>query len=310
MPSPEKSDLRTRSDPPFAANGAAAVTGVEGAGGERPGGRLSRRRPRRRREAFRLRGRLSTWQFLATSAFVFLALFAAWWLTTELELVDPLFLPPPDEVFSKLWEVARDGTLFEDAKISIVRIMVGFVLATVMAVPIGVLIGTYRIWEAALEPLTDFIRYMPVVAFVPLTIIWIGTDDTQKYAIIWIGTFFQQVLMVMDNVKRTPHDFVDIGRTLGMSDRSILARIVVPSSAPAIWDSMRITLGWAWTYLTLAELVAATSGLGYRITVGQRFFQTDLIIGYILVLGVLGLLTDQLMKFAGRRLFGWAEPQR
>jgi NitT/TauT family transport system permease protein len=268
------------------------------------------RRAARRREAFRLRGRLSTWQFLGTSALVFAAVFVAWALATAIELVDPLFLPAPGDVFTKLWELTKDGTLFEDAKISVVRIMIGFLLATAMAVPIGVLIGTYRIWEAALEPLTDFVRYMPVVAFVPLTIIWIGTDDTQKYAIIWIGTFFQQVLMVMDNVKRTPHDFIDVGRTLGMRDRSILARIVVPSSAPAIWDSMRITLGWAWTYLTLAELVAATSGLGYRITVGQRFFQTDLIIGYIIVLGVLGLVTDQLMKLSGRRLFSWAEPGR
>ncbi len=231
-------------------------------------------------------------------------------MATAFELVDPLFLPPPSDVFTKLGELAGDGTLANDTGISVYRITVGFVIATAMAVPLGVLIGTYRIWEAALEPMTDFIRYMPVVAFVPLTIIWIGTDDTQKFAIIWIGTFFQQVLLVMDNVKRTPHDFIDIGRTLGMKDRSILARIVVPSSAPGIWDSMRITLGWAWTYLTLAELVAATSGLGYRITVGQRFFQTDLIIGYIIVLGVLGLLTDQIMKFTGRRLFRWAEVRR
>ncbi|MGE0066504.1 MAG: ABC transporter permease, partial [Solirubrobacterales bacterium] len=149
-----------------------------------------------------------------------------------------------------------------------------------------------------------------VVAFVPLTIIWIGTNDTQKFAIIFIGTFFQQVLMVMDNVKRTPHDFIDVGRTLGMKDRTILSRIVLPSSAPEIWDTLRITLGWAWTYLTLAELVAATSGLGYRITVGQRFFQTELIIGYILVLGVLGLVTDQIMKASGKRMFRWAEPVR
>lgn len=253
---------------------------------------------------------MSPWQFVLTSALIFGLLFVTWWIVTVTGAVDPLFLPQPGDVFSKLGELAGDGTLWDDAKVSIYRIMVGFLVATAMAIPLGVLLGTYRIWEAALEPLTDFIRYMPVVAFVPLTIIWIGINDTQKFTIIWIGVFFQQVLMVMDNVKRTPHDFIDIGRTLGMPDRSILRRIVVPSAAPAIWDSMRITLGWAWTYLTLAELVAADSGLGYRITVGQRFFQTDLIIGYILVLGVLGLTTDQLMKAAGRKMFGWAESRR
>jgi NitT/TauT family transport system permease protein len=286
------------------------ATAVGGAAVESQADEVVAPRRRRRREAFRLRGHMTTWQFLGVSALVFGLCFLAWFLITALGLVDPLFLPKPTSVFNKLVSLAGDGTLFDDAKISIYRIMVGFLIASAMAVPIGILIGTYRIWEAALEPLTDFIRYMPVVAFVPLTIIWIGTSDTQKFAIIWIGVFFQQVLLIMDNVKRTPHDFIDIGRTLGMKDRTILRRIVLPSSAPGIWDSMRITLGWAWTYLTLAELVAATSGLGYRITVGQRFFQTDLIIGYILVLGVLGLTTDQLMKAAGRRLFGWAEARR
>ena len=279
---------------------------------ESPNGSLRGQRPpgRRRPEALRLRGHMSTLHFLLAAAIMFGLCFAAWELITAAGLVEPLFLPAPDSVATKMWELAKDGTLFEDAKVSIYRILIGFSLATILAVPLGVLMGTYRIWEAALEPLTDFIRYMPVVAFVPLTIIWIGTNDTQKFAIIFIGTFFQQVLMVMDNVKRTPHDFIDVGRTLGMKDRTILTRIVLPSSAPEIWDTMRITLGWAWTYLTLAELVAATSGLGYRITVGQRFFQTELIIGYILVLGILGLVTDQLMKASGKRLFRWAEPVR
>jgi NitT/TauT family transport system permease protein len=107
-----------------------------------------------------------------------------------------------------------------------------------------------------------------------------------------------------------PLDFVDIGRTLGMKDRAILRRILVPAAAPGIWDSMRISLGWAWTWLVLAELVAATSGLGYRITTAQRFFQTDTIIGYILLLGLLGLVFDQVMKWLGRRFFGYAEERR
>ena len=161
------------------------------------------------------------------------------------------------------------------SRISIYRITLGFLISTAFALPIGVLIGCYRGWEAAIEPLVDFIRYMPVVAFVPLTILWTGTGDAQKFLIIFIGTFFQQVLLVMDNVKSVPRDFVNLGRTLEMPESRILARIVVPSAMPAIWDSMRISLGWAWTWLVVAELVAATSGLGYRITTAQRFFQTD-----------------------------------
>jgi len=266
------------------------------------------RRPRRRRpRMLRLRGKMSVPQFLAVAGLVFAGLLIVWQVVTASGMVDPLFLPSPTAVWDRLSQLSGEGTLWDDIGISTYRILVGFLIATAIAVPLGVLMGVYRIWEAALEPVVDFIRYMPVVAFVPLSIIWVGTDDTQKFLIIFIGTFFQQVLMIMDNTKRIPQDFIDVGRTLGMPDRRILRRIVVPSAAPGIWDSMRITLGWAWTYLTLAELVAATSGLGYRITVGQRFFQTDLIIGYIIVLGVLGLITDQLMKLVGRRLFGWAE---
>lgn len=264
----------------------------------------------RRPELLRIGGSIALPSFLGIAALVFAALLALWFIATGAGWVDAIFLPSPGAVAERMIELARGGELWTDLRVSVLRISGGFLLASAMAIPIGVLIGSYRLWEAALEPLVDFIRYMPVVAFVPLTILWVGTDDGQKLLIIWIGTFFQQVLLVMDNVKRVPLDYVDFGRTLGMRDSSILARIVVPSAAPGIWDSMRISLGWAWTWLVLAELVAATSGLGYRITAAQRFFQTDTIIGYILVLGLLGLVTDQLMKAAGRVLFRWAEARR
>jgi NitT/TauT family transport system permease protein len=270
---------------------------------------LGRRRGRRP-EMLTIGGRIGVWPFVGIAAAVFAGLLLLWGVATANEWVKPIFLPGPLDVWDRLVELARGGELWDDVRISVYRIAVGFCLATVMAIPIGLLIGAYRFWEAAIEPLVDFIRYMPVVAFVPLTILWAGTDDTQKFLIIWIGTFFQQVLLIMDNTKRVPLDFVDIGRTLGMKDRAILRRIILPGAAPGIWDSMRISIGWAWTWLVLAELVAATSGLGYRITTAQRFFQTDTIIGYILVLGVLGLVTDQVMKALGRRMFHYAEERR
>jgi len=266
-----------------------------------------RRRPRR---LFGIGARIGRAGFIAIAAAVFILLAAAWAAATSAGIVGPLFLPSPGSVWLRMVSLAADGTLWKDAGVSLYRIIVGFLIASVMAIPIGVVIGSYRFWEAAIDPLTDFIRYMPVVAFVPLTILWSGTGDTQKFLIIWIGTFFQQVLLIMDNVKRVPWDFIDIGRTLELKERQILARIVVPSALPGIWDSLRISLGWAWTWLVLAELVAATSGLGYRITVAQRFFQTDTIVGYILVLGCFGLVTDQAMKAIGRRLFHYVEARR
>ncbi|MFO1034101.1 MAG: ABC transporter permease [Hyphomicrobiales bacterium] len=230
-----------------------------------------------------------------------------WFAVTATGVIRPLFLPSPGKVAGKLAELWASGQLMSDMGISIYRISVGFLISSALALPIGILIGCYRGWEAAIEPFVDFIRYMPVVAFVPLTILWTGTSDLQKFLIIFIGTFFQQVLLVMDNVKAVPKDFIGLGRTLQMPEWKILSRIVLPCALPAIWDSMRISLGWAWTWLVVAELVAATSGLGYRITTAQRFFQTELIFGYLLILGVLGLATDQVMKYAGRRMFRYLE---
>jgi NitT/TauT family transport system permease protein len=269
-----------------------------------------RNRARRRRPAFAIGGRIPAAQFVAIAAAVFLGLFLLWWGVTAAGLVLPLFLPPPGQVARRLGELWASGQLQADVSISVYRITVGFLISTALALPIGVLIGCYRGWEAAIEPLVDFIRYMPVVAFVPLTILWAGPTDTQKFLIIWIGTFFQQVLLFMDNVKSVPREFVDLGRTLEMPEGRILQRIVVPSAMPAIWDSMRISLGWAWTWLVVAELVAATSGLGYRITTAQRYFQTDTIFGYLLLLGLLGLGTDQAMKYLGRRFFRYLEVRR
>jgi NitT/TauT family transport system permease protein len=262
------------------------------------------------RKLVRLYGPLDPRTYFAIAVIAFALMLAAWWIAAASHVTSELFLPSPADVWNRAVELARDGSLAHDTWASFRRITLGFLISTAFGLPIGVLIGTYRIAEAAIEPPVDFIRYMPAVAFVPLTIVWFGVGETQKYVIIFIGTFFQQVLLVMDNTKRVPREYVDIGYTLGMKDVGVLARIVVPSAAPAIWDTLRITLGWAWTWLVVAELVAAPDGLGHRILTAQRFFQTDTIFLGILIIGLLGLTMDQGMKFAGARLFRWEERGR
>jgi NitT/TauT family transport system permease protein len=246
---------------------------------------------------------LSRRQYVTVAVLGFLALIVVWTAITLSEFVDPLFLPSPIAVTQKLGEQAANGELWSDIGVSTYRVMVGFLASTVLAVPIGVLCGSIARVEAAVEPIIDFIRYMPVVAFVPLTILWVGTDDTQKFLIIFLGTFFQQVLLFADAVRRVPVSYRNLGATLGLSRGQILVRIVFPAALPRIWDALRISLGWAWTWLVVAELVAATSGMGYRITQAQRFLETDLIIGYVIVLGLLGLVFDQIMRALGRRFF-------
>jgi NitT/TauT family transport system permease protein len=238
----------------------------------------------------------------------FIAVFLlAWWIVTSLGWVKPIFLPPPAAVWQELSAQIQDGTLWLDIRASVYRITVGWVLSTLIALPIGILMGNYRFFEGMFEPFIDVVRYMPAVAFVPLTILWAGVDDGQKFIILFIGTFFQQVLMIMDDVKTVPYEMIQVSYTFGLNKWEVLRKVVLPAALPGIWDTLRITLGWAWTYLVVAELVAANVGLGYRIMRAQRFLQTNTIILGILVIGILGLLTDYAFKFSYRALFRWAE---
>jgi NitT/TauT family transport system permease protein len=257
------------------------------------------------KDLLRLRQDIPPRVFTAAGVAVPLALLLVWWAVTALGLVRPLFLPSPGAVVAEGWRQITTGILLQDAAVSLWRILIGWLAATALAVPVGILMGNYRLWEAALEPLISTIRYMPVVALIPLTILWAGIGDLQKIVILFLGTFFQQALMVMDNVKTIDMALIRAGQTLGFSDREILSRIVLPAALPGIWDTLRITLGWTWTYLVVAELVAANEGLGRRIMDAQRYLSTETILWGTLFIGALGLLTDLAFKAAGRRLFRW-----
>ena len=194
--------------------------------------------------------------------------------------------------------------------ISIYRITVGFLISTALALPIGILIGCYRAWEAAIEPFVDFIRYMPVVAFVPLTILWTGTGDTQKFLIIFIGTFFQQVLLVMDNVKSVPRDFVDLGRTLEMPERRILRGSCCPR--PCRRSGTRCGSASAGPGPGSSSPSSSPRPPGSATASPRRSASSrpTSIFGYLLLLGILGLATDQAMKLAGRRFFRYLDVRR
>ncbi|TNF58685.1 MAG: ABC transporter permease [Burkholderiales bacterium] len=219
--------------------------------------------------------------------------------------MDATFLPAPLQVLDRTWTWATETGLMGDMGISIYRVVAGFLLSAVIALPLGLLIGTYRAVQALLEPLTDFIRYMPAVAFIPLVMLWVGIDEGSKIAIIFIGTFFQMVLMVAEDVRRVPAAQVEAAQTMGANRRELIEKVIFPSAKPALLDTLRITMGWAWTYLVVAELVAANSGLGYAILRAQRFLQTDTIFAGIIVIGLIGLVTDQLFRLAHRRAFPW-----
>jgi NitT/TauT family transport system permease protein len=244
--------------------------------------------------------------FGAGAAFI-AVIVLGWLVLTGSGWVSPLFLPGPAAVWGEFLRQIRGGILLQDTAISLYRIMLGWLISTLLAVPIGILMGNFKLFEGMFEPFIDLVRYMPAVAFVPLTILWAGVGDTQKILILFIGTFFQEVLMIMDNVKSVPRELIEVSSTFGLSRWEILSKVVLRYALPGIWDTFRITLGWAWTYLVVAELVAASAGLGYRIMRAQRFLQTESIILGILIIGLLGLVTDFAFKMSYRRLFRWMD---
>jgi NitT/TauT family transport system permease protein len=230
---------------------------------------------------------------------------AGWAVLAALEVVNPVFLPSPAKVLARIGLWWADDGLLGDVAISTWRVVAGWALSALIALPLGLAIGTWRSVQALLEPLTDFIRYMPAVAFVPLVMLWVGIDEGAKVAIIFIGTFFQMVLMVAEDVRRVPMAQIEAAQTMGASTRELVEKVILPSAKPALLDTLRVTMGWAWTYLVVAELVAANSGLGFSILKAQRFLQTDKIFAGILLIGLIGLAIDQAFRFAHRRAFPW-----
>src|SRR6218665_2287029 len=230
---------------------------------------------------------------------------AGWaWLSASAG-VNPVFLPGPLKVLARIHTWWTEDDLLGDTAISTLRVFLGWALSVVVAVPIGLFIGTWRSVQALLEPLTDFVRYMPAVAFVPLVMLWVGIDESAKVPIIFLPSFFQMVLMVAEDVRLVPMAQIEAAQTMGASRGEIVQYVILPAAKPALLDTLRITMGWAWTYLVVAELVAANSGLGFAILKAQRFLQTDKIFAGILLIGAIGLLSDQLFRLAHRRAFPW-----
>jgi len=176
-----------------------------------------------------------------------------------------------------------------------------------VGVGLGILIGAYKTAEAAHEPFVGFVRYIPVPALIPLIMVIAGIGEEAKILLIFIGTYFQMVLMVADVTRQVPKDLLKAASTLGASRAQLLFRVLIPATMPGMLDVCRTMIGWAWTYLVVAEVVATDSGIGYSIMKAQRFMRTDEIWVGILVLGVLGLATDMLFKILQPRLLPWAE---
>lgn len=233
-------------------------------------------------------------------------LVALWCILTYGGLVEPLFLPSPTAIAKSGVEMTADGSLLENAGASLYVIVTGWALAVVAGVPTGILMGSFKAVEALIEPVIDFVRYLPVSALIPLLILYIGIGTAEKVAVIFIGTFFQLVLLVADVSAHVPREQIDVSYTLGASRAQVIRRVLLPATLPGVMDTLRITMGWAWTYLVVAELVSADRGLGYLILNSMRGLFTDRIFVGLFAIGGLGLAFDLLFKWLHRRLLPWS----
>jgi len=238
-------------------------------------------------------------------------LFGAWAALSYSGFVQPsYFLPTPTEVLTSAARMIADGTLADNAWASIAVIVTGWALAALLAVPFGILMGSFKFFEALFEPVVNFVRYLPVSAMIPLLILYIGLGFEEKVAVIFLGTFFQLVLMVADVAAHVPKDLIDSAYTLGTSRLRVVTHVLIPATLPGVMDNLRITIGWAWTYLIVAELVAAEKGLGIMILESQRGLRTDRIFVGLVTIGLLGFLSDVIFKWLHRALLPWSPRAR
>lgn len=229
-----------------------------------------------------------------------------WWLLSTSGLVNPKFLPSPADVIRSFGELWSQGLVLEDLGASLMRVGSGFLLAAVVSVPLGIAMGAFATVRSLFEPIIGIVRYMPAPAFIPLLIIYLGLDEAPKIALIFIGVIFFNTLMIMDAVKFVPKHLLEATYTMGGSRRQTLMQVIMPYVLPNIIDAFRINMAAAWNLVVVAELIAANEGLGKRIAIAQKFFRTDEIFAYLILLGIIGFLLDLSLRWLLKTTCKWA----
>lgn len=238
-------------------------------------------------------------------------------------LVGPLFLPSPAEVLKVLvrdlflgkqvgtdYHVEVVRVLLDAAGASSLRISVAFLLATAVAVPLGILMGAFEPINRFIDPIMAPLRYMPISAFIPLTILWFGIGEVQKIAFLFLGVFVYLLPVVISAIRAVPEELVQTARTLGAGRLQVITSVLMPAAMPDIFDSFRVMNAISWTYVILAEFVNTTRGLGYLIKLaGDRVKTAEMFAG-VIIIGIIGLCTDALIRGAGKLLFPWREGDR
>jgi len=262
---------------------------------------------RRRERWLEFKKPIPTWELILLGLIVWVLFFGFWKLATAVGWAPPFLLPAPDKVATTLYELFAERGFLMDVLVSVYRIIVSFAVACLIAVPLGILMGSFSRIEALFNPLVSAWRYLPAPSFIPLLLMWFGTDDTSKLALLFIGVVWFLMTQVMDHTKSVKTEFIQTALTLGANRWQVLWTVIVPAVMPNVVITMRQMLAAAWTYLVIAEIMAATDGIGAMMMRAKRFIHADEIMAGIVMIGLLGLLFDYLFRVLERILFSYQE---
>lgn len=258
---------------------------------------------------FGLRKPVSRGQRLLSAIAVWALFFGIWVTASETGMVNDLLVPPPQQVLATCINLFADGFV-SDVLISISRVLIAFAMASAVAIPLGVLMGSFPAIEAFFSPFVSAWRYLPAPSFIPVLLMWFGTGEAPKLALLFIGVVFFLITLIMDHTKNVREELVETALTLGAGRRTVVIRVILPAVLPDIVTAMRQMLAVAWTYLVIAEIVASTTGIGAMMMRARRFLKTDEILSGIIVIGALGLTFDLLFAALHRWLFPYLRKLR
>ena len=259
------------------------------------------------RRGLRLR---ATSRSVALGTLSVLVLLGVWYVVTAAGYISPIFLPSPQQVFRQARRYLTDGSLFWHVVTSGRRVLGGFVLAIIVAVPLGITLGTSRTAKALFDPILSIIRPLPSLSWIPLTILWFGIDEGQKYAIVFMGTFASALLYVMESTRRVDPLLIKAAQNLGASRLDVLREVILPGSLPGIISGLKVCLALAWTCVLSAEMVAATHGLGALIWFAKDWNNMALVMVGMVSISITVLVIDSLFRLIEDRILPWERHTR
>ena len=244
------------------------------------------------------------WQiWVSLGSFVLVILL--WEAVCRMGLIEPIFLPAPSQVLSRAIRMIEQGSLFGHILASGRRVMVGFMFAGLAAIPLGIFLGTSPFFMALFDPIISLLRPLPSMSWIPLSLLWLGITETQKYSIVFMGSFAPSLLYVIEATKNVDPVLIRAAQNLGARRKDLIKEVILPGALPQIIAGLKVMLGIAWTCVIAAELVAARNGLGFMIMNGKEYFQTDTVLLGMLLISLTVMGIDLIFRAFERRILPW-----